>query len=61
MYGLIYDRITWLQDMECIKQDQGLDVGLILLDVLHFFTQYEQAWVLVPCQEASLQVGLLCS
>ena len=52
MCGLIYDRITWLQ---------GLDVDLILLDVLHFFTQYEQVWVFVPCQEASLQVGLLCS
>ena len=49
MYGLMYDCMTWVQEVEFIKQDQA-----------NIKAQYEQAGVLVPCEKDSLQTGLLC-
>ncbi len=46
----MYDHMTWLQEVECIKQEQA-----------NIRAQYEQVGVLVHCQKASLQIGLLCS
>jgi len=50
MCGLKYDRMTWLQEVEYIKQDQA-----------NIKAQYEQVRVLVSCQKACLQTGLLSS
>ncbi len=46
----MYDRMTWLQEIEYIKVDQA-----------NIKAQYEQVGVLVPCQKSSLQISLLCS
>ncbi len=46
----MYDRMTRLQEIEYIKEDQN-----------NIKAQYEQVGVLVQCQKASLQIGLLCS
>ncbi len=46
----MYDCVTWLQEVEFIKQDQA-----------NIKAQYEQVGVLVPCEKDSLQTGLLCS
>ncbi len=46
----MYDRMTCLQEIEYIKEDQN-----------NIKAQYEQVGVLVHCQKASLQIGLLCS
>lgn len=44
------DCMTWLQEVEYIKEDQN-----------NIKAQYEQVGVLVHCQKASLQIGLLGS